>query len=823
MTDTVTFSENSIHAVDIARKIGKENQNAFYSPAHLFKALLHKDIGLVNLLERLGKDIHYLNEWADVRIESLPKSGGTVDELPGDERITAIFDEADIVRLKLAKEDIDPECLIIALVKPNIGFPADQLKSLPLGYKEIMDSLIGEKEVLDSISSPQKQHASQNKKGSQTRSLFKYCIDKTSLAREGKTDPIIGRDAEMRTIIEILARRSKPNVLIVGDPGVGKTALIDGLCLDIVNKRVPERLTDAFLFELDLGALAAGASYKGEIEDRVKNILTELKSFEKAILFIDEIHTLFDATASLGSGMVNLLKPELTRGELTLIGATTLEEFREFIEPEEAFNRRFEMLRVEEPDSETACRMIRHIMPLYTEHHSIDITDACIKESVILAKRYLKGRKLPDSAIDLIDRTMASVNIMDEVSQVRINELIIQLQTIIKDEKEDIMGELTWFEDQLKKQISPILSNQLNEPDVKFDDPDALGKHLADVLNNLKMLAFSKKDTLDTTDLAAIVSCKTGIPLGKIQTTEKEKLLHMEENLKARVIGQDQAIRALSESILESRAGLTKQGQPIGSFFLLGPTGTGKTELSKALAESLFNDESAMIRFDMSEFKEEHSAALLYGAPPGYVGYKEGGLLVNRIREKPYSVVLFDEIEKAHASVYDIFLQIMDEGKLHDRLGKEGDFTNAIVLFTSNVGSEIITERYEKEGLPGSEELMEVMANYFRPEFLARITEILPFAPITKDNITKIFEIHLRKFSEVLEANEIRFTITDKAKEKLAYMGFTPKYGARPLNGVIRNYLRRPVSRMIISGEVKQNQQLSLDLDKKDEFKWNIS
>ena len=822
MIDAITLSESVKHAVDIAQKIAKEYQNAWYSSPHLLKALLHKDIGISELLERLGKDINYLKEWADVRIESLPKSGGTVEDLPGDDKINVVFDEADIVRLKLSKDEIDPESLFISLCKPNVGFTADQLKSLPVGYKELLDFLIAETATLESISPALAKTTSQARKSSQIKALFKYCNDKTSLAKEGKIDPIIGRDAETRIIIEILARRTKPNVLIVGEPGVGKTALVDGLCLDIVKERIPESLKNAFLFELDLGALAAGASYKGEIEDRIKNILNELKTFEKAILFIDEIHTLFDTTASLGSGVINLLKPELTRGEITLIGATTLEEYREFIEPEEAFNRRFELLRVEEPDTETAYRMIKHIVPLYTAHHNIDITDDTIKESVNLAKRYLKERKLPDSAIDLIDRTMASVRIMDEVSKERIDDLSESLNNIVKENKEDILSDLAWFENQLNNQISPILSSQLNEPDDQFDNPEKYIKHLKNVLNNLKTLASSKKGAVDSTDIAAVVSSKTGIPLGKIQTSEKEKLLHIEENLKARVIGQDHAIKALSESILESRAGLTKRGQPIGSFFLLGPTGTGKTELSKALADNLFNDESAMIRFDMSEFKEEHSAALLYGAPPGYVGYKEGGLLVNKIREKPYAVVLFDEIEKAHASVFDIFLQIMDEGKLHDRLGKEGDFTNSIVLFTSNVGSDMIIDKFDKEGLPSGEELMEIMANYFRPEFLARITEILPFAPITEKNILKIFEIHLKKFTDLLSENEIQLAITDKAKEKLALMGFSPKYGARPVNGVIRNYLRRPVSRMIISGKVNSGQELKLDLNKQNDLAWNV-
>jgi ATP-dependent Clp protease ATP-binding subunit ClpA len=818
VTDIVFhLSEKLQKALDVAQKIAKEYHNESYSGAHLLKALFVIDSDLAQLMERMGKDINYIKEWADVRIEAYPRSSLLSSDPFGDEKIQKIFDEADVLRIKFSKIEIDEICVLTALCKPNLAFTNDQLKSFILTYNELSESVLGETSAVGTIVSPKDKTVAG--KPAQIKALHKFCIDKTSLAKEGKIDPIIGRDSETRIMIEILGRRSKPNVLITGEPGVGKTALVDGLCNDIVQGKVPDNLKNAIIFELDLGAMAAGASYKGEMEDRMKSIIKEVKSFDKAILFIDEIHSLFDPAGSMGAGIANLLKPELSKGDLTVIGATTAEEYQKLIEPEEAFNRRFEVLKVEEPDNDTAYRMLTHVIPLYSNHHKIEISDESLRESVYFAKRYLKERRLPDSAIDLIDRTMASIKLMDEISDSTLENFTKSIAELGK--KENLaVSEVRWFENQLLNRLSPILLGQLEIHAETFEDAGEYVKHLEQIIGNLKTLSSTKKGKVEKSDIAAVVASKTGIPIGKIQTSEKEKLLKIEEHLRTRVVGQDHAIKVLSDSILESRAGLTKHNQPIGSFFLLGPTGTGKTELSKTLAEFLFNDESSLIRFDMSEFKEEHSAALLYGAPPGYVGYKEGGLLVTKIKEKPYSVFLFDEIEKAHPSVFDVFLQILDEGKLHDRLGREGDFTNAVILFTSNIGSQVIIEKYKEGNLPESNELLEVMSNYFRPEFLGRITEIVPFAPITEEIIVQIFNIQLGKLKDLLERKGIMLSLTSDAAKKLALTEFSEKYGARPINGIIRNYLRRPISKMIITGELKAGDELKISVGKDDELIW---
>ncbi len=810
----------------IAQSVARENYNAQYGASHLLQALLHNNFGLKEFLLNIEKDPGYIYEWAEVRVEEYPKTTHLPDEISQDEKIKIILEEADDIRSKLGLDEVTPLCLLAAIAKPNIAYSVQELKSFPLREHEILNVFRGEDKKVNLQESSLTGTSSPDK--SAFPAISSYCVDKTEQARNGKLDNIVGRDKELRMLIEILCRRTKPNVIIVGEPGVGKTALLEGFAIEINKGNVPEMLKEATLLELDTGSLLAGTSYKGEIEDRLKKVINECKKINKAVLFIDEIHSLLDSKGSAGN-VANLLKPELARGEITVIGATTQEEYRKIIEPERAFDRRFEVLNVEEPDEITCVKMIDVLLDGYKNHHKVEVDRNALADCVSLAKRYSKGKKLPDSAIDLLDRTMASIKMLDELSETELKSWKENYDQIISESDETdplLADELIWNFNLLQNKLSPILWGSLSEQHTLETSMDIgqIKKIIDCTFEELIQLASIKREKVGKLELAAVMAAKTGIPIGKIQANEKEKLLNMEEMLIKRVVGQDHALKTLADAIVENRSGLNKPGQPIGSFFLLGPTGTGKTELAKSVAELLFNDESAMIRFDMSEFKEEHSAALLYGAPPGYVGYEEGGMLVNKIRQQPYSVVLFDEIEKAHTSVFDVFLQIMDEGKVHDKLGKEGDFSNSLILFTSNIGSEEIVKHFENKEIPTSKNLMKIMteSGRFRPEFLARITEIIPFAPITEEMAEKIFSIQLKSLRKALTRLGIDFSISDSAIKNLALNGFSSKYGARQISGVIRAQLARPISKKIVREEVKSGQTISVDWNAEtEELIWN--
>ena len=808
--------------IHISQAIAKEYAHAQYSSAHLLKALLHKNIGMLKYIDSIGQDAYFIDEWAEVRLESLPKTSKIPENPVADDLVEAVFYEADSVKLKLGIDEVNEYCLLIAICTPGVGFTYEQLKTFPLTPNEVIENLGG----------VQKGEAGNNAGGvssldsnssTGTATLSQYCINKTFEAQNNTLEKISGRDAEIKMITEILGRRSKPNVLIIGDPGVGKTVMLNALAYATISDNIPDHFKEAKVFELDFINLVSGAGYKGEIEDRLKKVFTEIKQYNKPILLIDEINNISKKDAG-NQGLVNILKSELVKGEVTIIGTATNDAFRKNIESDEGLARLFEVVRLNEPTETEAKRMIKNAVSYYTEHHKLEIDLESITEAIRLAKRYNKERSLPDSAIDLIDRTMSAAKFMIETSVEGIKQLKEELKALKKSKlkADELIIEQSWLYSQMKNKLSYLLFTELKEEDhfEHIKTPAEGFKTLNRILDSLNKVASKEKKEITKSDIASTIANKTGIPMGKLQSDEKERLLNMEDQLRKRVIGQDHAIKVITEAVLESRSGLSKPGLPTGSFFFSGPTGTGKTELAKALAEFLFQTESSIIRLDMSEFKEEHSAALLYGAPPGYVGYEEGGLLVNKIREKPYSIVLFDEIEKAHPSVFDIFLQILDEGKLHDRLGKEGDFSNAVILFTSNIGSNHIIDSFGKGEIPKSSDLLEMMSSHFRPEFLGRLTEIIPFSPITEDVVEKIFKIQLKDLYKALDKLEISLKISDKAITHLALKGFTPKYGARPLRGVIRSDIRSPLSKMIISGKIEKGSKIILDVDKKNNLKW---
>jgi len=740
------FNENTIEIFQIAEAYAKEHMNAAIEPAHVLKALLHKDVGLVSFFEKtLNADYYYILEWADMRIKMLKKSTEPLRTRNFSALTKAVISEADSIRVASKKEFIDSFSLLIAIVTPGVGFTFEQLKTLPLQKENVaaaIESLNG---------NLPESHKGSVKEGSKSiggKNIKAYCILKNQQQADGLLPESVGFDKELNEIYGILGRKTKSNILITGESGVGKTALINAFVQSIANNKIPTYLHNAQVYELDTIALSIGISYKSEIEGRMKKILEELAAMDNAILVIESFDKLMDKQSTL-NGVVNLLKASLNQG-LLCITTASVEGFTKNIETDKEITGKFEHIIIDEPSIEKTDTILKNLILSYEDFHGLKVSKDFTINAIRLAKRYFSEKHLPDSAIDLIDRTMALVKI----------------------------------------------ENDLTESD--------------------------KVEIVEVQHLMKVVSQKTGIPLGSVQAVERDRLINAEEILKKRVVGQDHAIKAVLDAIYESRSGLNKKGQPMGSFFFLGPTGTGKTELAKSLAEFLFQDETAILRFDMSEYKEEHSVALLYGAPPGYVGYEEGGLLVNQIRQKPYSIVLFDEIEKAHRSVFDLFLQILDEGKLHDRLGRVGDFSNALIIFTSNIGSQYVFDSFDKGIVPTHNDMLEVMQGHFRPEFLARLTEIVPFAPINEKIVTMIFNIHLKGLLKTLAEKNISLKVEDAAIHKIAMSGFNAQYGARPILGILRKDIRRPLSKMIISGKLSDGDKVILTLDEENELKWKI-
>ena len=805
----------------IANSFAEEYCSDAIYPAHLFKAILHKEIGLVNFIEsELDKDYYYLQDWADVQMQLAPRAVRPMRDLEFSDESQAVIEEAENYQVKFNLDECTDVCVLASLVTPGVGFTFDQLKTLPLTPSDISAKMAGGANV----EAPYMEGAELTKHTTTVGgkgSLAKYCIDKTAAARAGKLDNVIGFEKEISVIYEILGRKTKANLLITGESGVGKTSLVNGFVRELAADHVPGFLSGAVAYELDTAILGGDAQYKGEVEDRFKNVIMEIEALPNAVLIIESIDKLFDKQGSL-FGASAILKNELSKGRLQLLATSSIDGYTKNIETDKEMVSKLEKITIEEPTADLSLRILKGAIAAYEDYHKLTVDETVMSDAIRLAKRYLTEKSLPDSAFDLIDRTMAQVKTMNDLTGSIIEDLRGKLEDVKgrADGKgaadEALMKELDWLNYELFNKVSCILLAGVDS-DTDFSKIATVQERLdflSGILDKLSELSAVKRTELKSDDLSAVVAKQTGIPLGKVQTKERDRLMGAEETLKKRVVGQDHAVKKVLDAVYEARSGLSKKGQPMGSFFFLGPTGTGKTELAKALATFLFGDESALIRFDMSEFKEEHSVALLYGAPPGYVGYEEGGLLVNKIRQNPYSVVLFDEIEKAHKSVFDLFLQILDEGKLHDRLGRVGDFSNALILFTSNIGAQTIVEKFNSGIIPENNELMDIMQGFFRPEFLARLTEIVPFSPITDKTVVSIFDIHLKGLLKLLEEQNITLTLTPEARQAIALRGYNQQYGARPVLGVIRKELRHPISKMMIAGKVKPGDNIEVQLDK---------
>lgn len=733
----------------IAQSYANDNNNPLIEPAHILRALLHKSAGLVNFIEdALDSDYYYLVDWADMRIQQCDKSSYKMKGLDFSHETKSVIKEAINISEKLGLLQIDASCILAALVTPGIAFSFEQLKTMPLKSEKVLS-------IIKGTSSTNTNNTASIVYSKEEKVESEYYI---SLLNANKETNVIGFENEKRSLIEVLARKDRANILIVGEAGVGKTSLIESLIQLIKKNQIPASLSGLNPYELDVISLSKGVSYKGEIEDRFKDVIKNISNTPQPVLVIENFHRIEDKQSIL-NGLLPILKKLLSKNQIQLICTTTIDGFTKDIENDKELVAYFEKIIIDEPSEELAIEILKSKCSEYEEFHNIPMEDDVPSEIVRLAKRYMPDRNLPSSALDLLDRSMASVKIENELA--------------------DITG----------------------------------GE------------AFSKKvEKLEKGSIRDVVSKMTGIPMGNIQSEEREKLSNAEAILHKRVVGQNHAIKSILDAIYESRSGLNKKGQPIGSFFFLGPTGTGKTELAKSLADFLFKDETSILRFDMSEYKEEHSVALLYGAPPGYVGYEEGGLLVNQIRQKPYSVVLFDEIEKAHKSVFDLFLQILDEGKLHDRLGRVGDFSNSLIIFTSNIGSDYIFKSFAENKVPTHDQMLEVMQGQFRPEFLARLTEIVPFSPITEEMIDKIFDIHIKNLLKTLQEQNIDFEIHESARKYVTKVGFNAHYGVRPILGIIRKEIRRPLSKLIISGDIKADDKVIMMYDEINKsINWEIS
>ena len=857
------YTLKSQEAIQQAQNIATSNGNPTIDTGHLLKALLEVDENVVPfLLKKLNVNLNTLSNSVNKIVDSYPKTSGGSTYLSSEMNQT--FNKSMQLLKDFKDEFVSVEHLMLALIS-NSDNTARLLKETGVSEKDLKNAILDLRKGAKVTSASAEETYN---------SLNKYARNLNELARAGKLDPVIGRDEEIRRVLQILSRRTKNNPVLIGEPGVGKTAIAEGLAHRIINGDVPENLKTKVIYSLDMGALVAGAKYKGEFEERLKSVVKEVVSADgEIILFIDEIHTLVGAGGGEGAmDAANILKPALARGELRSIGATTLNEYQKFIEKDKALERRFQKVMVEEPSAEDTISILRGLKERYETHHKVRIKDEAIIAAAELSDRYISDRFLPDKAIDLVDEAAAKLRLemdsvpeeLDEIQR-RIMQLEIERAAIKRegDSKKvnEIGEELANLNEQRnaikgrwegeKQIITTIQQTKADIENFKIEAEQAertgdygrvaeirYGKikeaEETLVAYNEKLIEAQKdkaliKEEVDAEDIADVVSRWTGIPVKRMLQSEREKLLHLETELHKRVVGQEDAIAALSDAVRRSRAGLQDSRKPIGSFIFLGTTGVGKTELAKALAEFLFNDENAMTRIDMSEYQERHSVSRLIGAPPGYVGYDEGGQLTEAVRRRPYSVVLLDEIEKAHPDVFNILLQVLDDGRLTDNKGRIANFKNTIIIMTSNIGahliqsnSETLTDFNTDEVLAKTKlEVFDLLKKSMRPEFLNRIDEIIMFSPLNRNEIKNIVKIQFNSVANMLAKNDIRIQITEDAIEWLSQLGYDPQFGARPLKRVMQKRVLNELSKQILAGTINKEGIIEIDIDKNSNFIFN--